>query len=50
MEKPNLRTRFDRKEVMKMTDKKATCGCGCVPLNPKDAKATKDDKKVKESK
>jgi hypothetical protein len=35
---------------MKMTDKKSSCGCGCVPLNPKEVKAIKDDKKVKKSK
>ena len=50
MEKQNLRTRFRRKEVMKMTDKKTSCGCGCVPLKIKDAKTTKDDKKIKKSK
>ena len=33
-----------------MTEKKTGCGCGCVPIKIKDAKTTKDDKKVKKSK
>ncbi len=39
-----------RKEVMKMTDKKENCGCGCIPLKQKAKRATKEPKEVKKSK
>ncbi len=42
---------LQREEVMKMADKKSTCGCGCIPpMKQNSTKATKDKKKAKESK
>ena len=40
----------DRKEVIKMADRKNICGCGCILLKQNSAKTTKDGKTAKKSK
>ncbi len=41
---------INRKEVIKMADKKNNCGCGCIPLKEIKNKATKEKKKTKKTK
>ena len=40
---------LNRKEVIKMADKKSRCGCGGIPLKQNSTKTTKE-KKAKKSK
>jgi len=49
-EKPVSWTTNHRKEVMKMADKKNSCGCGCIPWKKSTTKVTKDEKKAEKSK
>ena len=49
-EKPVSWTTNHRKEVMKMADKKNSCGCGCIPLKQNSTKAAKEKKEAKKSK
>jgi len=39
-----------RKEVIRMADKKSSCGCGCISQKPKQQKVAKEQKKAKKSK
>jgi len=36
--------------VIKMAEKKNSCGCGCVPLKQVSVKVTKEEKKAEKSK
>jgi len=45
-----LLKRFNKKEVIKMAEKKNVCGCGCIPVKQASEKAAQDKKNVKKSK
>jgi hypothetical protein len=45
-----LLKRFNKKEVIKMTEKKNVCGCGCIPVKQASKKAAKDKKSDQKSK
>jgi len=45
-----LLKRLNKKEVIKMAEKKNDCGCGCIPLKQTSEKPAKGKKKTKKSK
>jgi len=45
-----LLNRLNKKEVIKMAEKKKDCGCGCIPLKQNVEMPAKDKKKAKKSK